>query len=415
MRRKLTLENIAKLKAQAYRYEVIDTDISGFRLRVTPNGVMTYSVVYRVNGKQVRYTIGKHGDYTTKKARDIAKDKLADIHKGEDPQAQKLAARRKAAMPTLSEFLKGDFTDMTLHQRSQDKTLKRISGVFGNDLGDTPLDQITAWNLKKVRAKRLKAGIQPATLNRDFAAIGTLFSHAVQAGYIQQSPLMEIEDKERWLEVDHHSVVRYLTHEEERRLRRALIARETVIRRERKSANTWRRKRSIEELHGLSETAFADHLRPMVLLSMNTGLRRGELFKLEWANVDLGKRLLSVVGTTSKRLKTRHIPLNAEALEVLSGWQAQQPDTEGLVFPSEDGKPFDNIKKSWGAVLVSADIQRFRWHDLRHHFASWLVMKGVDLNTVRDLLGHGDIKMTLRYAHLAPEHKADAVARLVTK
>lgn len=87
---------------------------------------------------------------------------------------------------------------------------------------------------------------------------------------------------------------------------------------------------------------------------------------------------------------------------------------EGLVFQSiKTGTAFSHVKKSWARVLEKAKIKNFRWHDMRHHFASKLVMAGVDLNTVRELLGHSDIKMTLRYAHLAPEHEANAVAKLV--
>jgi len=71
----------------------------------------------------------------------------------------------------------------------------------------------------------------------------------------------------------------------------------------------------------------------------------------------------------------------------------------------------DNLHKSWRKILRHADIQKFRRHDLRHTFASWLVMKSVDFNTVRELLGHSELKMTLRYAHLAPEHKAVAVEK----
>lgn len=121
---------------------------------------------------------------------------------------------------------------------------------------------------------------------------------------------------------------------------------------------------------------------------------------------------ITVLGQGSKSGDTRHIPLNDEALATLRQWKKQQSEPVGLVFPSRGGNPFNHVKKAWGGVLLAAELTDFRWHDLRHHFASKLVMAGVDLNTVRELLGHSDITMTLRYAHLAPEHKAAAVALL---
>jgi integrase len=149
----------------------------------------------------------------------------------------------------------------------------------------------------------------------------------------------------------------------------------------------------------------------MVLLTVNTGLRRGEVLQLKWSDVDLLQRKVIIRGDNAKSGKTRYVPLNDEAMTTLQRWRPSAEVT-GWVFPGHDGGRMMSIKTSWKGVLISAAITDFRWHDLRHHFASRLVMKGVDLNTVRELLGHADLSMTLRYAHLSPEHKADAVARL---
>ena len=149
----------------------------------------------------------------------------------------------------------------------------------------------------------------------------------------------------------------------------------------------------------------------MVLVSLNTGMRRGEVFELTWKEADLDRREITVDGAKAKSGQTRHIPLNDQAWSTLSDWRMQAGES-ALIFPSRDGGQFNNVRKSWEAVLVAAEVEDFRWHDMRHTFASKLVMAGVDLNTVRELLGHSDIKMTLRYAHLAPEHKAAAVAKL---
>ena len=128
-------------------------------------------------------------------------------------------------------------------------------------------------------------------------------------------------------------------------------------------------------------------------------------------DVDLEREILVVRGGNAKSGKTRHVPLNSEAVLSLQRWKQSAPSSE-WVFPAKAGNQLVSIKTSWHAVLRKAGIVDFRWHDLRHHFASRLVMVGVDLNTVRELLGHSDLSMTLRYAHLSPEHKADAVARL---
>lgn len=125
--------------------------------------------------------------------------------------------------------------------------------------------------------------------------------------------------------------------------------------------------------------------------------------------MNLKRRVLTITGTTAKSKRTRHIPLNKEATAVLTLWQMQSEEEGGLLFRNADGNRFDRVNSSWRRLLKDAQVTGFRWHDMRHHFASRLVMGGVDLNTVRELLGHSEYEMTLRYAHLAPEHKMKAV------
>lgn len=130
-----------------------------------------------------------------------------------------------------------------------------------------------------------------------------------------------------------------------------------------------------------------------------------ELFDLKWSYVNFERRIVTVSAQTAKSRKARHIPLNAEAFETLKAWRSQCDLDNGRVFESGDGARFDNVNSSWKKLLEDAKIADFRWHDMRDHFASRLAMGAVDLNTIRELLGHSDYGMTLRYAHLAPEHR----------
>ena len=204
-----------------------------------------------------------------------------------------------------------------------------------------------------------------------------------------------------------------MTEYEEKCLRQKLDEREQELIEGRESFNRWRLNRGHAPYVSLKKFAYADYLKPCALLSMNTGLRRGELFGLKWSDIDFDQKVLTVAAETAKTGKTRHIPLNEEAYRILRLWKTQDGIKSLYVFSGKNGAPFKDLKGSWNRLLKNAEISDFRWHDLRHHFASKLVMAGVDLNTVRELLGHTDYKMTLRYAHLAPEHKAAAVNKLV--
>ncbi len=393
---------VGSLKPKEKPFEVHDNKVTGFILRVQPTGRMTYVCQY-ARGKRVK--IGSASAVTPAQARDRAKEILADVVKGADPGA----ASREAKAHNLNEYLKHVYSPWTeTHHRDGAATIKRIRCNFASEHGKKKLSEITPWSIEKWRSQRLKGGTRPATINRDISDLKACLSRAVDWGFIKENPLGSVKP----LKMDRAPKVRYLDEDEEHHLRVALDFREDVIRQERDSANAWREERGYDVLPDLCAVFFADHLKPMVILSLNTGLRRGELFNLEWPDIDIDRALLTIQGKGAKSGETRHIPLNEEAIDVLKAWRSQSAG-DCLVFPGKNGARFSSVNSSWRALIKEAKIQKFRWHDMRHHFASRLVMLGVDLNMVRELLGHSDIKMTLRYAHLAPQVKAEAVAKLV--
>jgi integrase len=411
MQAKIGKELLKALKPQDKPFEVYDTEMKGFGLRVQPpskrhnEGVISFIVRFRFKGKQTRYTIGQHPVFTPAQARDKAKDILASVTKGEDPMTAKKTVREQTFDSFLTEVY-GPWVQT--HRKTGKATMERLEACFKKDFGKKPLPDITAWIVEKWRTARLKNGIKPSTVNRDLTALKAALAKAVEWGHLPEHPLKKVKPSE----VNDSGKVRFLSPEEEKRLRDALAQREEKIRKGRDNANTWREDRGYDLLPNLRTGAFADHLKPLVLISLNTGLRRAELFRLTWENVDLQKAILTIPGSSAKSGKPRHVPLNGEALSVLNGWQKQTDGEAGLCFPGKKGKPMHDVNTAWENLMEAAKIESFRWHDMRHHFASWLVMAGVDLNTVRELLGHADLKMTLRYAHLAPGHKAAAVEKL---
>jgi integrase len=372
---KITATNIKNLSPDDKRLN--DTEISGFHARITPSGLVTYYLFYRLNGKQVNYRLGIDGQMTPAQARDLAKNKIAEVTQGVDVQAVRKQERTKtkySKFSTVESFLNEKYSLWlrTRNPKTAEKTIKAFKSSFPKLMG-FQLSDITAWEIEKWRNERLSSGVKPATVNHQISVIQGCLSRAVEWGVIDSHDLRKVKT----LPVD-NSKVRYLSKDEEARLRESLKT---------------------------CKTAFLDVI---VIIAMNTGMRKGELLSLEWQRVNFDTKIVTVDFQNAKSGKTRHLPLNTQALNALKTWQ-QKTDDIGYVFKDKNQQPLKDFPFLWRDLLNEASITNFRFHDLRHHFASMLVMASVDLNTVRELLGHSDLKMTLRYAHLAPEHKAAAV------
>lgn len=401
MKAKINNTLIKTLTPTGKEYEVRDIDLKGFAIRVLPSGTMRYICLFNRGDK---VNIGTVGVLTTAQAREKAAEILNNLQRGVEPQTKRGVNKTRI----LKDFIEQEYSPWVLsHHKRGDETLGKIKRYFSK-LFSKPLIEITPSILEQWRTKRLNDGISQATLNRNIATLKSVMSKAVEWGYIKENPLKNLKQ----FKIDRSPKVRYLSFEEETQLRQALLDREQESKQERASANQWRLARGYALYPELSDEEFYDYLRPMVLLSINTGLRQGELFNLNWKMVNLVEKSLIISGSITKNSSSRYIPLNDEAYSILQQICQKCEHKEGLVFPSKNNQPFNNVKRSWSSILKKAQITQFRWHDLRHHFASKLVMAGIDLNTVRELLGHSDIKMTLRYAHLAPEHKINAVRKI---
>ncbi|KTC98229.1 site-specific integrase [Legionella erythra] len=400
---KLKINNtlIKKLIPAEKEYEVHDLDLKGFMVRVFPSGTMRYVCQYK-RGKKIN--IGTVGVITAAQAREKALEILNNVHKGIEPTAQKGVNKPK----TLQEFIENEYKPWVLaHHKRGEETLAALQRCF-KAMYPKPLAEITPVLLEQWRVKRLNEGTAQATINRNITTLKAVITKAVEWSFLKENTLKNLKQ----FKIDRSPKVRYLSIDEESYLRQALQDRENQLKQERINANQWRKARGYSLYPEFEQEEYFDYLMPMVLISINTGLRRGELFNLTWEMVNLVERSILLSGEVTKNGSSRFIPLNDEAYHIVKQLYQKSVSKKGLMFPSKNNQPFNHVKRSWASLLEKAQITQFRWHDLRHHFASKLVMAGVDLNTVRELLGHSDIKMTLRYAHLAPEYKIKAVEKI---
>jgi len=396
MRTALTKRIVASAQPRERPYELRDAQVRGLLLRVQPSGHKAWIVTW-AHGK--RRTLGAATHLTLDQARAYASQAMAEVIQ----QGLPSIAKPERPRCTLAAFLDDHYEPWAkIELRGGQHYVERIQTHFpsllNRQLSEIDEAAIDRWWRNRVAGER---PVAKATAARDLASLRSALSKAVEWKLLERNPLLGLRQKS----VESRKVVRFLSAAEETRLRAALACRDQRLISARASGNRWRAARNVQPMPEMPAGSYGDHLTPVVLLAMNTGLRRGELLSLTWADVDLDARMLTVRAENAKSGRQRHIPLNTEAHAVLAQW-ASQAHAMGRVFDVA------SVKKAWTGLLTCARIGGFRFHDLRHHFASKLVRAGVDLNVVRELLGHASIRMTLRYAHLCPGTLAAAVAKL---
>lgn len=232
------------------------------------------------------------------------------------------------------------------------------------------LFDISSQMVEDYKSLRL-SGVKPATLNRELACLRHMYNKAIEWGYVGRNPMQGVK----------------LLKEPPERLRFL----------------------SPEEIEALLQQCSV-YLRSIVITAVHTGMRKSEVLGLTWSQVDLRERTIALERT--KANERRVIPINDVLLQELRSIPLRL--RSDFVFCKKNGDPYGDIGKGFKAAVRRAGIEDFRFHDLRHTFASHLVMSGVDLRTVQQLLGHKTMKMTVRYSHLSKAHLQEAVNRLGT-
>ncbi|MFC1551531.1 tyrosine-type recombinase/integrase [Candidatus Latescibacterota bacterium] len=258
---------------------------------------------------------------------------------------------------------------MELHGNHQSESMRSSYKLSFNHLapgfGNLQLAGISKIKVQTYMTRRKRTGVSNATVNREVTFLKSLLQRAVDWGYIDMNPLRGFK-----LLKEAPIRERYLTKEEGERLIQAS----------------------------------PDYLRDIILFALATGFRKSEIFGLTWDNVILNKRFtygeISVIGKGNKR---RNIRMNKTVFSLLC--RKIQKKKSKYVFPSpKTGGKIDNVNRAFQTALKEADIENFRFHDLRHTAASWMVQGGADIYAVQKILGHSNISTTQRYAHQSPEY-----------
>jgi len=392
---RLTKRTVDAAVPEAERYTIWDADLKGLGLRVSPAGVRTYVVRYRIGGGRSgtlqQVSLGRHGTLTPDEARDAARTVLANVTRGEDPQAEKKAKRREISVSELCDLYLDEGVGMKKSSTlviDRGRIERHIKPLLGSlkvgQLNRTEIERFlhavaegrTAHTVKtKARGLAVVKG-GPGAATRTVGLLGGILSFAVRRGLLPTNPVHGVErfkDK---------SSERFLTTEEMGRLGQALEA---------------------CRVEGYNPSGLT-----VIRLLLLTGCRKSEIEGLEWSEVDLPNRCLRL---RDSKTGAKIVPIGGAAIAALEELTKQK---SVHVFPAEGGKDghYVGTPKIWNVVRTQAGLQDVRLHDLRHSLAALGAGDGQSLQLIGAILGHRDVKTTAKYAHLGETPVRTAVERM---
>lgn len=270
--------------------------------------------------------------------------------------------------PPIEDFAK-TFLERRKHIRSHKRDALSARTLLKFFKGKVLLS-IKPQDIEEYIGQRRNEGVTPATINRELACFKRMYNLAIKWGDAKKNPVNDVDFLE-----EPPGRTRFLSEDECQRL----------INRS------------------------ASHLKPILITALNTGLRLGEILSLQWQQVHIdsvAEPCIEVIHT--KNNKTRFVPLNDDMVTLLSSLRR---DSE-YVFLGARGKPLKSVRKPFESALKRTGISGFRFHDLRHTFASHYVMSGGDILSLKAILGHSSMRMVERYTHLASSHQFRLVNNL---
>lgn len=289
----------------------------------------------------------------------------AEKFKMRQSQAGLIKVEKKVKLSTLIKLYDDD---AKINKRSYGKNPfgKYIGKFFGTDTIVTTIKAQKIESFKVYLKEKRKSS--NSTINKYLFALSKMYRLGIKNKLITENPVTDIDK----FQEDNHRI-RYLTKDEEIRLYEAI-------------------------------NKLAPYLRPIVTCALQTGMRRGEIFNLQWENIDYDFGFIEVL--ESKSGKSRKIPLSDKMLKVL---EEQKNDYKYVFINPNTQLPYRDIHKSFYAVLEEAKIDKFRFHDLRHTVATRMVEKGVPLPVIQEILGHAKISTTMQYVHVIQKQKRSAI------